>query len=177
MTAFTLPSAFDVAACFLKSPTCAVTSVIPAFFKASFIALSTFSLVRSLDASISAIAVETTAFASATFSASVFGSFAIVLLNVTVSLTSPHVITTLADTLPSEAEVASFLEKSPTVIVTSVTPVEAAAASAIFLITSCEILLLPSVFTNSDSTAFLTKATFCASVFSGSTTGFCVQCA
>ena len=132
ITALTLPSAFDVAAFMSKSPTVTVTSVISAFFNASFISVCTLSFVRSFVASIPATAILTTALASATFSASDFGSCAIVLLNTTLSVTLSHVITIFADTLPCEADVASFFAKSLTDTVTPSTPVDVSAASASF---------------------------------------------
>ena len=88
-----------------------------------------------------------------------------------------QLITILAVTFPAEADVASVFVKAFTETVTSLYPVAVIAAEAIFLMSSSVMLFDTSSLSNSFFIASLTAITFSAEVFSGSTTGFCTQCA
>ena len=80
IVALAFPDALVVASVFVRSPTTTFASVIPAFVRASSIAFWISSFVRSFVASIALMAASTTTLTSATFSASVFGILAMVLL-------------------------------------------------------------------------------------------------
>ena len=116
----------------MRLPTTTFASVTPAFVSASSTAFWISACVSSLVASNALTAASTTTFASATFSASDFGNFPIVLSKSILSVAVPQFIETTAFTLPDAFEVAAFKSKSPTVAVTSVILAAANASAMTF---------------------------------------------
>ena len=132
MSALTLPAAPVVASILLKLLTTTLTPVTSALLNASFTLFVSSSCVSSLLPVMPLTVASTTALASATFSASVFGNWLIVLLSTTLSLAFPQLIVISALTLPAALVVAFCISSSPTVALASVIPAFFKASSIIF---------------------------------------------